>query len=303
MSCASPDDRQDLPKLRWIVGSTLAFLLFFAAACTLYWLARWAWKSSIVPHTMLVRSVPVEAVIQRHDFDDSGTAANGRVYPRVYFKYELFGGSFEGNLIRHPQYVRINAEEGSIGEVFFDGPERMARANELLKQYPIGQKTTAWVNPEYPNDAMLVRQELDISPFLWGLAPACIIPALWVFFASVIKAILGRPRGRWLAFGWGLLTLAAASPVVWQYRQLADSVEAAVILRGFYVGLWLAGIALLGSMLPAYCRAGLAIGLILSFALIGGVGVAIAAFMGKSQTCSAGSSIPARRLFRPSSTH
>src|SRR5262245_35444807 len=102
---------------------------------------------------------------------------------------------------------------------------------------------------------MLVRQELEVPPFLFGLLPALFVPIFWVFFDGVLRTLVGPPQGgRWVAFGWGLLTLASAGPVVWHFRQLAGATEHPLLMRALNVWLGLAVAGLLGSLLPGTLR-------------------------------------------------
>ncbi len=61
------------------------------------------------------------------------------------------------------------------------------------------------------------RQAVNLSAYVLGLAAALFVPLVWMFFASVLNVLAGRPRGRWVALGWGLLTLGSAGPLVWHY--------------------------------------------------------------------------------------
>jgi hypothetical protein len=71
-----------------------------------------------------------------------------------------------------------------------------------------------------------------------------------------------RPQGRWIALGWAILTLAGGLPLEWQYRQLAGETDSLVFLRLLDVGLALAGVTFVGSLLPLPFRAGLFIGFV-----------------------------------------
>lgn len=126
-----------------------------------------------------------------------------------------------------------------------------------------------------PRDLLPASQ--DIAPAMLALLPVVFLPVLWVFLVGVLKTLLGRPEGRWVAFGWGLLTLVGAVPVAWQLRQLAD--EPTLLMRTIDVWVALAATALLGSFLPAAFRTGLLGGLIVGISLGGGLGAASAVFV------------------------
>ena len=81
---------------------------------------------------------------------------------------------------------------------------------------------------------------------------------------------------RWAACGWGLLTLAGLYAVVQPYRRLLEPASADVFTRLLLVGMGLAATSVAGSLLPRRPRAAIAIGLILSFTIVGGLGTLIA---------------------------
>lgn len=268
--------RRDLRRL----GNILAIVSFVLAGGLLLWLERWAWLDAMGPHIALVERVPVPAEVLSHRVDEVGTGPQGSVYPHVTYRYSVNGRDYESSVIRPPQFVN---ETGEGGTVRFDGPDRHQYVQALLDQYPIGQSVTAWIDSNHPSAAMLVQQRPSLLPFLWGLLPALFLPILWMFLAGVLKALMLRPRGRWLATGWSVLTLAGAAPVVWQFQKLSNAAELAVISRLFDVGIGLASVAFVASLLPQAFRSGISIGLILCFSVLGGLGTVSAAAVARGR--------------------
>lgn len=244
------------------LGSILAIVSFVLAGGLLLWLERWAWRDAIDPHLALVHRVPVAAEVLSHRVEEVRTGPQGSVYPHVTYHYSVHGQEYESSVIRPPEFVN---ETGDDGAVRFDGPDRHQNAQALFDQYSTGQTVTAWVDPKNPSAAMLVQQRPSFLPFLWGLLPALFVPIFWVVIAGVLRALLLRPRGRWLATGWSVLTLANAFPVVRQFQELNSAAEPTLIGRLLDVGLGLASVAFVGSLLPRVFRSGMAIGLILCF--------------------------------------
>lgn len=258
-------------------GNVLAVLSFIVAGGVLLWLERWAWRDSIEPHIGLVKRIAVPAVVLSHRVEEQGAGPQGSVFPYVTYRYSVSGRDYESSIIRAREYVSEKGDEEEIGVARFDGPDRHQLARSLLNQFSVGRTVTAWVDPNDPSVAMLVQQLPSFLPFLWGLLPVLFIPLIWMMVVGVIRNVCQRPRGRWLAMGWSVLTLVSALPIVWQYRQLIGEGESTTLNRLLNVGLGIAVLSLVGSLLPRVVRSGLAIGSILSFSVFGGAGTALAA--------------------------
>lgn len=256
-------------------GNALAIVSFVLAGGLLVWLELWAWRDSIEPHIALVRRLPIAAEILNHSIEESGVGEQGSAYPHATYRYVVDGRDYQSSVIWPPQFVD---ESGESYAPQFDGPNRRQLAQALLDQFPIGQTVTAWVDSKDPTAAMLVQQRPSFAPFLWGVLPAIFVPVLWLLIASALKSAVSRPRGRWLATGWSVLTLVCAIPIVRQYKTLVDF-QSNVASRLLDVGIGLAIVVFISSLLPRFLRSGLAIGLIVSFCCLGGVGTALAAFL------------------------
>lgn len=271
-------------QMRWQrVASVVALGSFFLAGAILYSLDRLVWRSFVVPHAALVNCVPIEGVVLGQRVEDVGAGVNACAFPRAIYQYEVDGRTFENSVIRHPDYTRTNAEEGNVGEVRFYGTDRHQRAETVLRQYPPGEKVTVWVNPAQPGEAMLIRQELDISPFILGLVPGIFAPFFWMFLVLALHTFVGSPEARWGALGWGLLSLASLAPLFCKYQQLLGAAGPDHFARLQNVGLGLAAVIVVASLTTRAFRSGMAVGLILCFTFVGGLGAAGAAGIGQFQ--------------------
>lgn len=94
--------------------------------------------------------------------------------------------------------------------------------------------------------------------------------------------------------GWSILTLASSIPMVWQYGQLMGENQSVALRRLLDVGLGIAMLSLVGSLLPGAIRSGLAIGSIVSFSVFGGLGTALAVGLARWPGRFGGSADPAR---------
>jgi hypothetical protein len=266
------------PLLR-TCASTVSILAFLVAAAGIIAVNSWAWTGFLSRHINLVQRIPVEAVVLTHRLDEQETG--GRlIFPRVRYRYEFKGQAFESGVIRHRDFTSEN-EVG--GELHFGGSEGHRLGQQWLSRYPIGQKVQAWIDPDRPTDAMLIRQEISFLPFLLPFHAGLMVPVLWVFVAGVLATWTGCPNGRVVAFCWAALTLASIGPLFLLYQHYADPLQSASLIRLQNAGLGLAGTVLIASLLPRIFRAGLAIGLILSFTLVGGFGTMYAIAMAKGQ--------------------
>jgi hypothetical protein len=121
----------------------------------------------------------------------------------------------------------------------------------------------AWAWPH-----IVSRPDHEASYFLGALSIGFVV-FLWMFLASILATWLGRPRGRWVAFGWASLTLAGIYPMVWYYRQAAP-LEPTLNTRFLDFGLSLTTAILVASLLPRAFRLGIFGGLILAITVIPG---------------------------------
>lgn len=272
-------------------GNVLAILSFVLAGGILLGLERWAWRDSIEPHLGLVKRTAVPAVVLSHQVEEQGTGPQGSTFPQVTYRYFVSGTAYESSTIRSGEYLN---EDGEIGVCRFDGPDRHQLVQSLFDQFSVGSTVTAWVDLHNPNAAMLVPQQPSFQPFLWALMPALFVPILWVMVVGVLRIFFQRPRARWLAMGWSILTLASSIPMVWQYGQLMGENQAVALRRLLDVGLGIATLSLVGSLLPGAIRSGLAIGSIVSFSVFGGLGTALAAGLARWPGRVGGSADPAR---------
>lgn len=261
-----------------VLADCLSILLFLIAGLLLFLLENCAEHYAIGPHIALGHRVPVSAEVIGHDLFEEGTGDQGSVLPQVRYRYSFGDHPFESSIIRSPGFVNEHGEEGSLR---FDGPNRFFYVQEVFVRYPVGQQVTAWVDPHDPRGAMLVRQELSFLPFLWGVLPTLFIPIIWVVFNGFLRMILAQHHGRWLAMGWSMLTFSGGYPVVSAYQQMGGDVEPGIVLRFLNLGLYLPAIIFVGSLLPRPFRSGLAVGLILCFGLLGGIGTATICFLGR----------------------
>lgn len=269
-------------RMRWQrVASFVALGSFFLAAAILYSLDRLVWHNFVAPHAALVNCVPKEGVVLGQQVEDVGAGVNACAFPRAIYQYEVDGRTFESSVIRHSNYTRTNAEEANVGEVRFYGADRRQRAEAFLQQYPAGRKVTVWLNLAQPSEAMLIRQELDVSPFMLGLIPGIFVPFFWMFLVLALHTFIGRPTARWTAFGWGLLSLGSLAPLFWQYQELLGEAGPDHFVRLQNVGLGLAVVIVVASLTARQLRSAMAIGLILCFTFVGGLGAASAAAIGR----------------------
>lgn len=253
--------------------SRIAWMTWVLAGTTLVCLELVVWKTFITPHANLVRCHAMEAIVTETRLEEVGEGQTSTVFPRVTYQFMVDGVPMESSVLRHPRSVQSESGEGQLGEIRFQGPQRRQWAAEYLAKYRVGQEVTAWVTHTRPAEAMLLRQELDIQPFLMGLVPAIFVPFFWMFFGHLLLALTGRPAARWIGCGWAALTFASLYPLSTQYQHLLGPGQSSLFIRFQEVGLHLALVVFCISFLPTTFRSALGIALTLCIFLGIGVGV------------------------------
>src|SRR5262245_29519383 len=69
------------------------------------------------------------------------------------------------------------------------------------------------------------------APYLIGGFVIAFIAIFWVLLAALLKTLMGRPNGRWVAMGWASLTLVGIYPLLGHYRHYSEPGEATLNAR------------------------------------------------------------------------
>src|SRR5687768_7828094 len=90
-------------------ANVIAIGAYLAFAALLLFLEQWAWRDMISPHAALVKCVPVEATVLGLGLDEVAAGQQAIVFPRVDYRYDVDGQSFESSVIRSPKFtITIN---------------------------------------------------------------------------------------------------------------------------------------------------------------------------------------------------
>lgn len=84
--------------------------------------------------------------------------------PEVRFRYEIDGQEHESDLLRPAIIVR--------------GYASAEAASEELRDFPVGARVTAYVDPSQPGKAFLIR-EAAAGPLVFMIVGLCVVPLAW----------------------------------------------------------------------------------------------------------------------------
>lgn len=106
-------------------------------------------------------STPARLGTERRPLRDGGTTTHR---PEVRFRYEIDGREYESDLLRPAIIVQGYASAES--------------AAEELRDFPVGQRVIAYVDPSQPEKAFLIR-ESSAGPMVFMIVGLVVVPLAW----------------------------------------------------------------------------------------------------------------------------
>ncbi|MGA2440481.1 MAG: DUF3592 domain-containing protein [Tepidisphaeraceae bacterium] len=210
----------------WII------LLLISAVGGFFGIREIAWQENAV-----TRFAPVTARVISSRVDVSGTGTNRMYVPHVVYAYEVGGQTYSGTQIA--PFDVLKQFSSRLG------------AQDVIRQFQAGTQVTAYVNPDDPGDAILVR-EYSPQPYLLSIAALLAAPLGMVLLIQArrpprpLEGVRIGGRVAWQVFperslgrkmAESLVLLLGTSAAIWpvwvRFLRVAGTQDAAMLARLF----------------------------------------------------------------------
>lgn len=176
------------------------FVVPFAAACVFFLVLGVREANTQLRLNTAAIEVParvMEAEIQRLSI---GSSQNKPTYsPRIVYEYELDGNRFQGD-----QVWPIRESVSDQGWV-----------KSIVRRYPVGSDTMAWVDPSDPSSAFLERR-WSIMPYVSSLGASSMLTLITAAGVWIVGWRYLTPFGL-IAIGASLVSASAAGWLGWSW--------------------------------------------------------------------------------------